>query len=155
MTKIKYRTGAVRYQTGMKTLLRILSCVIMTVSLGLYSTQSLANMRYDGDVMSIVICSDAGVETISIDANGNPVPPRSNCYTCVSCSAPTTGLDTQMAPLPLWIASHHTLVFENRDQISPVVNNSLVQARGPPTTDMQNGARTLHGCGSVYKDTTA
>lgn len=139
----------------MNTLLRILSCLILTVSLGLFGLQAGANTGRSAGVMTIVICASAGAESITIDANGNPVEQSPECCDCVSCNAPSTHLNAGFVQPHLYRAQHATLEFTAKDQIKPLVNLSLVQARGPPSMIWHKGACAVPGCGLVCKDAAA
>ena len=52
--------------------------LLSVVLLGLTPTAALEARGPAGEVFSLVICSDQGAETITLDANGNPVTPDSN-----------------------------------------------------------------------------
>lgn len=139
----------------MSTLLRILSCLILTVSLGLFGLQAGANTGRSAGVTTIVICASAGAETITIDANGNPVEQSPVCCNCVGCNAPSTQLSARFVQPDLYRAQHSTLEFSAKDKIQPLVNLPLAQARGPPSMTWHKGACAVPGCGLVCKDAAA
>ena len=92
---------------------------------------SLAQARhYDHDGLKMVLCTDAGYQTIVLDAQGNPVPFTHPCPDCVAAMA------AQDLPAPLKLLAPNSapqfIAFSqvSRDAVGRMP--PLAQAQGPP-----------------------
>lgn len=103
----------------------VLSAVVALASV------SLAQARhYDGRGMQMVLCTDHGYQTITIDAQGNPVPVTHPCPDCVAAMAaqdlpPMAGLSA-----PLQTGQKVSFVQFARDAAGRSAPPAF--ARGPP-----------------------
>jgi hypothetical protein len=84
--------------------------------------------------MTMVICTDIGAQTVTLDANGNPVQPAHSCIDCNAAPSAQALAPALQLPLPPLVA------LGNLAQAEPVAAPSRTQpqahARGPPLDDV-------------------
>ena len=84
--------------------------------------------------MTMVICTDLGAQTVTLDANGNPVQPAHSCIDCNAAPSAQALAPALQLPLPPLVA------LGNLAQSEPVAVPSRTppqtHARGPPLDDV-------------------
>lgn len=136
----------------MKAIWSHIGVMLLCFCVTLYGAASNAAMSMGPGLTVMVICSDDGAKTITLDATGAPISPASQCCDCLSCIAPSAAdmnavFEVQPAP------SHFSkLALSDTHQNPAPTLISRPQARGPPPANL-NGVRTAPGCGLVFKDT--
>lgn len=138
----------------MKTAWSQIGVLLLCLCVSLYGGALTAGTTTAFGTTDMVICSDDGPKTITIDASGNPVESNLVCCNCLTCNVPTTaflgdGFEFRAAPgqfSKLTILTKHTIA-------APSII-ARPQARGPPPANLENGVRAMPSCGLVFKDTT-
>ncbi len=95
------------------------------------TTGSMAMMRdRDAGAQAMVICNGAGLQTILLDASGEPVDPAPICPECTM----VTLAEGPLAPVMTLCGAPHqmTLVFAHVSQSYVRLNKSNLKARAPP-----------------------
>ena len=144
------------YSIRMFAMLRLISCVILAISLGTYGIMARAEMAAGSAAMEMVICATGGPVTISVDNTGNPVTPASHCCDCVACNTAATGLIADVFQLNASAARVSDLVIQAQALAPHPSHNTRPQARGPPPAKQIQGMLALDRCyGRTYKDIAA
>jgi len=92
---------------------------------------SLAQARhYDGRGLQMVLCTDHGYQTITIDAQGNPVPITHPCPDCVAAMAAQDLPLLAVLPAPLQVGQLIAFAAFARDANGRSPPPAF--ARGPP-----------------------
>lgn len=138
----------------MKTALSHIGVVLLCLCVTLYGATLSAGVPLGSGLTEMVICSDGGAKTISVDADGNPVSPASRCCDCLTCNAPTTAFLGDSVQFDLGQSQFCKLTVADTHQTSAFLIIAQPQARGPPLAPYVNGVRTMLRCGLVTKDTT-
>lgn len=122
-----------RHPFAMSRILHQFLSVLLAISLGFFGVFSASSAAGSAALFPMVICADAGAETIWLDADGKPAEPeKSGCCNCDIChsagpmilSAPVSGqLTVPFARLGDWPAPTITI-------LSPQPAAPL--PRGPP-----------------------
>ena len=83
---------------------------------------------------TMVICTDMGTQTVTLDANGNPVQPAHSCIDCNAAPVAQALAPALQLPLPPLVA----LGYLARADAATVPSRTPPQthARGPPWTDV-------------------
>lgn len=83
---------------------------------------------------TMVICTDMGAQTVTLDANGNPVQSAHSCIDCNAAPVAQALAPALQLPLPPLVA------LGQWAQVEPVAAHSRTppqtHARGPPWTDV-------------------
>lgn len=84
--------------------------------------------------MTMVICTDMGAQTLTLDANGNPVQPA---HSCIDCNAAPLA-QALAAPLYIPLPPLVTLGYLARAVVVTAHSRTPPQthARGPPLDDV-------------------
>lgn len=144
------------YSAHMFAMLRLLSCVILALSLGTYGMMARAEMAPASAAMEMVICATGGPVTILVDSSGNPVTPASHCCDCVACNTAATGLLMDVFHLQASAVRVSDLVIQAQAVAPHPSHNTRPQARGPPPAKQIQGMPALDlCCGRTYKDIAA
>ena len=140
----------------MFAILRLLSCMILAISLGTYGNMARADVASGGWTMEMVICATDGPTTILVDSNGNPVAPAAQCCDCVACNAAANGLPSGLFHLHALPVSSTDLVIVVHTIALPPSHSAPPQARGPPPAQQIQGIVALAPCcGRIFKDIAA
>ena len=83
---------------------------------------------------TMVICTDLGAQTVTLDANGNPVKPAHSCIDCNAAPLAQALAPALQLPLPPLVA----LGYLARDDAVTAYSRTPppTHARGPPLDDV-------------------
>lgn len=117
----------------MHLILRQIVLLMLTLSLGLFGATASANAAGSAGLVQMVICADAGAQTIWLDGEGNPADPAmTDCCNCDLCHA----ADPVLAPpRPFgWQACPpaRAAILPAPKQAAPAVEMAAPLPRGPP-----------------------
>lgn len=127
--------------------LRLCLFIINLLSVGLYGLAAQAKPVSASSYLTMVICTELGTQTITLDADGTPVEPSPECPTCLDCFSfppfvPAGTVDALSAPangLRAWFPPSHP------EHITLALTTPL--PRGPPpgtVADLDLHARAAH-----------
>jgi hypothetical protein len=134
----------------MRTLMRALLALSMSLALALYGAALAAPAPASGPLTELVICSDGGPETILLDAAGNPAKPARKCCKCQSCLA---AVDAFVPQHPFALTAPDLAVRQVRPGAGRTVcpDRALYpMPRGPPTFPETMVNLNIGGAGSLF-----
>jgi hypothetical protein len=115
-------------------MLRSFLTTVFAAVLALTSVTLVLGQHASAGVIQMVICTDMGAQTITLDANGSPIIASHNCPDCLAASVVPDLPPAFALPLPPLTAQDHVA---RADGVS-CHSRSLPQAhaRGPPLVDV-------------------
>jgi hypothetical protein len=114
------------------SMLRALLCLVTVLSLALSGVASAAQSVH-GPITEMVICGDGGVQTIRLDAKGNPVE-RGQCCDCPQCLMLADALPVERGDCALAILRRLNATSTLAARQPPAaVRHAQPLPRGPPS----------------------
>lgn len=115
-------------------MMRSLSTVFFAALLALTSVTLAVGQHAMPQGMTMVICTDIGAQTVTLDANGNPVQPAHSCIDCNAAPSAQALAPALQLPLPPLVARGY---LAHVDAVTaPSRTPPQTHARGPPLNDV-------------------
>ena len=141
----------------MKAILSLFGVLSLCISVALFGVAANAGSGMAYGTVEMVICSGAGTVTITLDANGAPVPADAPMAACCDCQFCNTTCD-----FDLHTAFHAAATSDRFTKVTVLAQHQMPaplmiarpQARGPPPEMHKIGSFAVLCCGLVFKDTT-
>jgi len=115
-------------------MLRSLSTMFFAALLALTSVTLAVGQHAMPQGMTMVICTDMGAQTVTLDANGNPVQPAHSCIDCNAAPSAQALAPALQLPLPPLVARGYLARADAVTSHSRTLPQA--HARGPPLDDV-------------------
>lgn len=111
-------------------MIRTIIIYALSAVLALTSISHAQARHYDGNGLQMVLCTAHGYQTITIDAQGNPVPVTQPCPDCVAAMAAQDLPILVVLPVPL--QTGQLIAFASFARGATGTRPPTAFARGPP-----------------------